>query len=550
METIADYFVKRFQSLGVHHLFGLPGTSCADFFDAAISGGMSTVVASTELEAGYAAEGYARRVGLSAVTVSYGVGTLNMANAIASAFTERSPVIVLNGGPSKNQLENEEKFGALFPHSTGRAFTDLEVFREICGLALRVEEASAATDALDRCIQHARRFQVPAYLEVPQDFWTQSSTRKLEPLTVLPGVKGHEEADAQRVADALSKAERPAVLLGVEIARYDLQSLVEEFIARAGCPFATTLLSKTVLSESHPSFIGVYDSGWAPKNVRHVVEGADLLLALGVNFGIDHLELLKKQQPQLVWLYKDFIRYAGAEKEPCDLKLFLEKCVDALPVRGTPIKHSNGTFESKRAAIGVTPPADGEITHDALFSALNKIIDTDVQVVMDTCLGSFPGADLEMKKPNSFEGNPVWLSIGHSVGAAIGVGLATKDRVLLICGDGGFQTIAQALSTIAKLDMQVLVVIIDNKTYAIEQYLIDGEFFTNPAHPQLEYVVLNDWDYCRVAEGMGFEETYSVQTLDELNKALARVGVWQRPILIEVNVPPRDLPAENRSNIP
>ena len=213
--------------------------------------------------------------------------------------------------------------------------------------------------------------------------------------------------------------------------------------------------------------------------------------------------------------------------------------------------HTTGWVENIRVTVDVK----GKITeirsgdHEEGDITI-EIIDSDVQVVMDTCLGSFPGADLEMKKTGSFEGNPVWLSIGHSVGAAIGVGLATKDRVLLICGDGGFQTIAQALSTIAKLDMQVLVIIIDNKTYAIEQYLIDGEFFTNPSHPQLEYVVLNDWDYCKVAEGMGFEETYSVHKLDELKIALSGIGIWKRPVLIEVNVPPRDLPAENRSNIP
>jgi len=124
MATVANYIVHRLRECGVDHLFGLPATSCASLFDAADAGGLETIITSGELEAGYAADGYARKRGLSAVSVSYGVGMLSMANAVAGAFVERSPMLVLNGGPTKACLENERQLGVLFQQSTGRLHTD------------------------------------------------------------------------------------------------------------------------------------------------------------------------------------------------------------------------------------------------------------------------------------------------------------------------------------------------------------------------------------------------------------------------------------------
>jgi TPP-dependent 2-oxoacid decarboxylase len=71
---------------------------------------MTPVVTASDLEAGYAADGYARTKGLGAVSVAYGVGALGMINAIAGAYVERSPVVIVNGGPTEANLFRLRRF--------------------------------------------------------------------------------------------------------------------------------------------------------------------------------------------------------------------------------------------------------------------------------------------------------------------------------------------------------------------------------------------------------------------------------------------------------
>src|SRR3954471_11115222 len=123
--TVADYVIKRLSEQHVDTLFGVPAAYCAPLFDAAAAQGLRSVVASSDLEAGYAADGYARTRGLGAVSVAYGVGTLSMINAIAGAFVERSPVVVINGGPTAANLSNLHQFDVVFSHSIGQDATDL-----------------------------------------------------------------------------------------------------------------------------------------------------------------------------------------------------------------------------------------------------------------------------------------------------------------------------------------------------------------------------------------------------------------------------------------
>src|SRR5215471_3040712 len=140
--TVANYILQRLSEQGVDRLFGVPAAYCAPLFDAAPAHGIASVVAASDLEAGYAADGYARTKGLGAVSVAYGVGTLSMINAIAGAYLERSPVVVINGGPTAANLNNLHKFDVVFSHSIGQDATDLNAYKLVT-----VNAARAATIA-------------------------------------------------------------------------------------------------------------------------------------------------------------------------------------------------------------------------------------------------------------------------------------------------------------------------------------------------------------------------------------------------------------------
>jgi indolepyruvate decarboxylase len=202
------------------------------------------------------------------------------------------------------------------------------------------------------------------------------------------------------------------------------------------------------------------------------------------------------------------------------------------------------SFRDRREWAG--DPELPNMSHEALYRVVDRHLDADCIVVHDTCLGSYPSADLNVKGRDAFVCCPVWLSIGHSVGAAIGVGLADRRRPLVICGDGGFQITAQSLSAIARYDIPAVVIVVDNGLYAIEQYLIAPEWYEDTSREPLPYVGLNRWDYPALAKAIGLEHAVAVGTEAEFEQALTDALARRAPSFISVRIAPGDLPPENR----
>jgi indolepyruvate decarboxylase len=533
----------------VEVLFGIPGTSCAALFDEAHGERLRLVVTSSELEAGYAADAYARLRGISAVSVSYGVGTLSLVNAIAGALVERSAVVVLNGGASVHDLWNERHRDVLFSHSTGRASTDLRVFEQITAFAARAETVDDVPALVDCAITVALREQRPVYIEIPRDLWRVACAEPVGALDPSRAATGCEEALAASIVERLQLAARPAVLLGEEIARYRLQSEALTLLRLTELPWATTLLGKSALPEDTPGFIGVYDSDLAPKPVRTVIEGADMLLALGCVFGVDHTSLVSKGYDRMVHVLDGTIRIQQAPPERGELKQLLAVLINAMTpgtLRSRDAAYIGNSYTARRRWADSKGAASQTITYDDLFATIDASLAAGWMVIADTCLGSYPAADLNVRGHDSFMANPVWLSIGHSIGAAVGAVAACDRPVLVICGDGGFQMTAQAVSTLAKYKSHVLVLVIDNGTYAIEQYLIDPRSFEDPQHPELPYVGLNQWDYIGLARALGATFAENVSDGPSLERALQKALDQGGTGLISVRVSSRDLPAENR----
>lgn len=197
MATVADYTISRLKLQGVEALFGMPAAYCADIYEAADRAArFRTVVTASDLEAGYAADGYARVRGLSAVAVAYGVGTRSLVNAVTGAYVERSPVLVLNGGLSDERIRRQTDKRILFSHSDGRAYGDLEMFRPVICFC----ERAAAALTVKR----------PAYVEIPTDFLSKAVAPPVRTLLPTPPA-GAAAASAKAIMAAL-RAARPPLL--------------------------------------------------------------------------------------------------------------------------------------------------------------------------------------------------------------------------------------------------------------------------------------------------------------------------------------------------
>ena len=535
--TVADYILQRLSERNVDTLFGVPAAYCAPLFDAANAHGMTSIVTASDLEAGYAADGYARTRGLGAVSVAYGVGTLSMINAIAGAYVERSPVLVINGGPTAANLANLHQFDILFSHSIGQDATDLTAYKLVTANAGRAGTAAEAPAVVDAAMSAAITRKRPAYIEINMGIWNLACPMPTGPLPVTNPPVGTEQQLAMTIVGLIRAAQSPVILLGTEIQRYGLADKVADLIAKLGIQWASALLSKSTLPEEGPGWIGVYDPPHSQATVQDAVEQADLLVMLGCMFPNGYAALVESAFGRMVQIYDSKVRIKTAAKQPAEIGALVSALVTeaakAPPRPATP------------GVSPVTPgPATGSLTYKQVFERIGVALDDSWIIIPDTFLGIYSAANLPVKGRDAFLCSGVWASLGHSVGAAVGASFGSTRRPLVICGDGGFHMMAQALSTMLRYALNPVIILIANSIFGYEQFLVDPTFFTNSMQPPRPYVVLREWDFVKFADGIGLQFAQEVDTAAALDAALAAVKTFNGPAMIIARVDPRDLPAE------
>ena len=163
--TIGSYLIQRLQDYGVRDVFGIPGDFVLTFYDQLQKSPLRVIGATREDNAGYAADGYARVNGIGAVCVTYCVGGLSLCNSIAGAYAEKSPVVVISGGPGVEERRNDP----LLHHKVRDFNTQREVFEKITVANALLDDPLTAFREIDRCLEACVRFKRPVYLELPRD---------------------------------------------------------------------------------------------------------------------------------------------------------------------------------------------------------------------------------------------------------------------------------------------------------------------------------------------------------------------------------------------
>lgn len=263
--TIGQYLIERLYELGVRHIFGIPGDYVLSFYKMLENGPLRLVGTATELGAGYAADAYARVNGLGAACVTYSVGGLNLANATACAYAEKSPVVIISGAPGLRERKPN-----LFLHHTVQGYTtQLEVFRRLTVSSCVLEDPLTAFREIDRVLGDCLRYKRPVYIEFPRDRVASTPGFPHIPFDEKPQSDPEvlEEAVAETVA-VLRSSRRPIIIAGIEVHRFGLQDLVLEMAETNHIPIAALLLSKSVVRENHPLYVGIYGGGMARPEVR------------------------------------------------------------------------------------------------------------------------------------------------------------------------------------------------------------------------------------------------------------------------------------------
>ena len=522
---IADYLIRRLHGLGVRHVFGVPGDYVLGFMHEINRGPLQLVNTCDEQGAGFAADAYARVGGLGAVCVTYCVGGLKVANTTAQAFAEKSPVIVMSGAPATN----ERVKNPLLHHKVREFDTQLKVFEQLTVAATVLQDAETAPREIDRVLGAALRYKRPVYIELPRDRVAAPTDARHTP----PATPETSDPDALREAlreasDMIKAARQPVIIAGVELHRFGLQDALLQWIDQTEIPVAATLLSKSVVAELHPRYLGVYEGAMGHEDVRAYVESSDCLILLGapmsdIDLGV-YTARLEQSKSIYVTSEKTSIRYHSYE----DVRLqdFVQGLIDANLER-----RDSGSIPHPEPPEAFFPVSGQAVTVRRLFQRLNAMLDDDTVVIADPGDALLAGADLFIHGRTEFLSPAYYTSLGFAVPASLGVQLANpRLRPLVLVGDGAFQMTGMELSTVARFKLNPIVVVLNNRGYGTERPMQDGSF--------------NDvqvWKYSRIPDVLGAGRGFDVETEEHLDAALQAAREYTDGFsILDVHLDPRD----------
>jgi TPP-dependent 2-oxoacid decarboxylase len=505
--TIGTLLLDRLYKLGLHHIFGIPGDYVLTLFKLIEESPIRHIGTTREDCAGFAADAYARIHGIGGACVTYCVGGLNMVNAIACAYAERSPVVLISGSPGLGERVNNP-----FLHHMVRDFsTQRDVFEKITVASVILDDPHTAEREIDRALKALMQFKRPIYLEIPRDLVQTPvqavSTEPPKETACQSDPAALKEAVAE-VRAILSDSERPVILAGAEIHRFGLQDELTELVEHMNAPIATTLLGKSVIREDHPLYIGVYGGLVGREEILDFVENADCLLTLGtlltdVEDVKAHTTLLAagrtvhatadsiaiKHHSYEDVRFEDFVRALAASPLP------------AFPARGLPPR------DSVRFDL---PGPETAVTLRNVFGYLDGLLNDKTVVIADVGESLFAAADLRVRKSAEFLSPAYYTSMGFSVPAALGAGFADPGlRSLVLVGDGAFQMTGTELSSCIRYGQAPIVVVLNNLGYSTEREILEGPF--NDIH---------EWQYEKVCDLLGGGVGHRVERFGELVLAL------------------------------
>lgn len=525
--TIGTLVLDRLHQFGVRHIFGIPGDYVLGLFKLIEQSPIKQVNMTREDASGFAADAYARINGIGACCVTYCVGGLNVVNAIACAYAERSPVVLLSGSPGYAERMQHP----LLHHMVRDFHTQREVFERVTVAAVVLDDPTTAERELDHALAALMRHKRPIYIEIPRDMLNVPLGVSAPPRPFAePTTNAAALAEAvAEVRSMLASAERPLVLAGAEVARFRLQHDLEQLVARMNVPVASTLLGKSVFREDHPLYIGIYSGLVGRDEVQQFVNEADCLLMLGtILTDIEDVgaHTARLAEGRAIHATADSVTIKHHSYNQVRMEDFI-RALAAAPLTAFPSRPLPPPPDVLQGA----PSPDDPVTIRGLVAHLDHLLTEKTLVIADVGESMFASADLRVRKGFEFLSPAYYTSMGFAVPAAVGAEFADPSlRPIVMVGDGAFQMTGTELSTCLRYGLAPIVIVLNNRGYGTEREMLDGAF--NDVH---------EWQYEKVCALLGGGVGTRVKTHGELVRALAAaVGDRQQPHVLNVIIDPAD----------
>ncbi|WP_053363405.1 thiamine pyrophosphate-binding protein [Bacillus sp. FJAT-27251] len=525
-KTVGQYLFDCLKLEGITDIFGVAGDYNFTLLDTLERyNGIQFISGRNELNAGYAADGYARVKGISALITTFGVGELSACNAIAGANSEHVPIIHIVGAPpDKDQKEHKMMHHTLMD---GNFDVFRKVYEQITAYTAVITTENAKIE-IPAAIRIAKEKKKPVYLVVADNLVTKPImarevpmlTRRLSNLKTL-------EAAADHVRQLLKHAKRPVILVDVKTMRYGLQTAVRQLADAMNVPVVTMRFGKGAFDEAHQNYIGMNLGPFGSSEVQSTVENADCIIAVGLVWAdTNTASFTAKLNPKVtVNIQPDMVKVAEAEYPnvlAADMLLAVQKV--GYKGRGMDGKLS---FPYDQ----VTASADDPLVAAGYYPRFQRMLKEDDIVIAEIGTFSYGMAEVRLPSNVTYIGQVGWGSIGYAIPSAFGASIAAPERrVLLFTGDGSLQLTAQEISSMLYYRCKPIIFVLNNEGYTIEKYL-------NVKTANQKYNQIPRWSYTKLAEAFGGNAfTVTVRTYGELDQAIndAEKEISERLCIIEI----------------
>ncbi len=526
--NVIEYLITNLENLGITDVFGVAGDYNFDILYAIENNPKIKFYNCTnELNAGYAADGYARQKGYGALVMTYGVGELSAINAIAGAMAENVPIFNIVGAPSTNAQKAKKVLHHTIENQSFQIFENS--FEPIVETTAFLNRDNAKIE-IDRLLKVFVKEKKPVYLAIPSDIALMEISAKCVDYFWSSNVDTLNLA-VEKILNKINKAYKPVILADILIKRYDSVLEFKEFVEKSAIPVTNLLMGANIVDYDCKTYLGGYFAEFENPLAEKYINNTDCLISVGVIYSD-----LNSCGNKIPFDLKSHIYIAGnytiVENERFE-NIKMQDVLNELSKKFEPKE-----FQVEKLDIGYNTPTSiqQEFNSEYIYARLQEFLKDNDNFVVET--GTAIQGVAKMKFPknvNIFTQN-LWASIGWATPATLGVCVAASDkRTILVTGDGAHQMTAMELGTILRYNFKPIIIVINNDGYLTERLLCinDNDEFNN----------INKLNYSKFSRT--FESdiwSTRVNNSDDFDKALRVTQIMDKLCYIEVCTQKDDSP--------
>jgi indolepyruvate decarboxylase len=518
--NLTESLLQALKDHGARQIFGIPGDFALPYFRVIEESKILPLYTlSHEPGVGFAADASARiNCGLGVAAVTYGAGALNMINSVAAAFAEKSPLVVLSGGPGKGESHS----GLLLHHQAKTLDSQFQIFKEITCDQVRLDNAERAPADIARVLASCLRKSEPVYIEIPRDMVALPCAPVI-PEAATPVDQDALDACVDEILERLAKAASPVVMVGVEVRRYGLEAKVADLTRRLGIPVVTSFMGRGLLADQDAPLMGTYMGVAGFPEVTHLVESSDGLFLLGeiicdTNFAVSETKIDMRKTIQALNGRVNIGYHTYAQLPLTDV---VERMLARVPQSGKVFSVPHQIFPH-----GMLADAQA-ITPSDIATAVNDLMNHHGKMPIASDMGDCLFTAMEIEH-TALVAPGYYATMGFGVPAGLGLQAATGQRPLILVGDGAFQMTGWELGNCKRYGWDPIVLLFNNASWEMLRTF----------QPESSFNDLGHWGFAEMAVGLGGDGV-RVNTRAELKAALdTAVATRGRFQLIDISIGP------------